>query len=266
MASSNAAAETPPPIVDAHFITVDDVITPEQLLRSRERLITSFLLYNGRSNEEISELFNIYRSSSGETRAMCAALEEHLVAVPFMAAREPIANSAARAHKHQVQAEATLRSLYRSSGEKLRRINLLKNASLVFFTAAAAISAGMATLNAARWQEAAATPATAAALVFGTLGGWFHSCLKKREGAEEKRREITGLMILGAKIAIDDLNEIRLCASEMSEIAGDEPTLRVRERTAALMIKLRELLSDYRGDTRCCREFVVDTIIKHFNY
>lgn len=269
--ASPSPAETSAANSDAHYITVDKVISPEQLLRSRERLVTSFLLPNSRRNEDLSELFNIYRTSSADTSAMSAALEEHLGAAPLTAAaREPLADSAARAHKHQVHAEEQLRSLHSSSGERLRRINVLKNVSLVFFTAAASISAGMAALNAAWGQEAAVTPAAAAALVFGTLGGWFHSRLKKREGAEEKRREIAGLMISGAKIAIQVLNEIRSCASDMefiSKSSGEErSTLQVRKKMAALKTKLQQLQIDYRGDALCYRELVVDRIIKNFNH
>ncbi|XP_047942595.1 UPF0496 protein 1-like [Salvia hispanica] len=158
-----------------------------------------------------------------------------------------------------------LRSLDKAFAQKLHRIAAYKKVSAVFFTAAAVICVWAAAANADSNRPAAAA-AAAASVLFGALGTWIQSLLKKRERAVESRKETLGVMIIGAKIAVKDLSSVHVVArrlqfeaESLSETVDDHG-----EKVAALEKCFEELLGkvdDYRGDMKWVKRVVIQSSI-----
>lgn len=108
-----------------------------------------------------------------------------------------------------------LQPLEIAAEDELDGLSYWKKVSAVFFTAAAATSAAFAAANANLKRPALSATAAAASVVFGALGRWANSRLKKREGVVKRRKEIIRVMIVGAKIAIKDLSKIYVLARRL---------------------------------------------------
>lgn len=271
------AAETSVANPNAHF-TIE--VNSDQ---TNQDILTSFLDSN--NHEELYAFAHIYYANTLKPNEFCAALEQLLHeacrnnggGASSEGARSAIHGffkELRRVYSQQVTMREQLQPLETAAADELDSVNYWKKVSAVFCTAGAATCAAVAGANATLKQPAVAAAAAAASVMFAALGKWVNSLLKKKENAVNRRREIVGVMIMGAKIAISDLTNIyalaRRChfdVGSISELVADGGVTDLREKLTALDKSFGELRGrandGYGRDMSWVREVLLQTIIRH---
>lgn len=272
------AAETSGPNTNVHF-TVE--VNSDQ---TNQDFFTAFLDNN--NHEELYAFAHINYANTLKTNDFCPALEQLLHearcniggGTSSEGARSAIHGffkELRRVYSQQVTMREQLQQLETSAVDELEGVNYWKKVSAVFCTAGAATCAAVAGANATLKQPEVAAAAAAASVMFAALGKWVNSLLKKKENAVNKRREIVGVMIMGAKIAISDLANIYVLArrchfdvGSISEFVAGGGATELREKLTALVKSFRELQGrandGYGRDMSSVREVLLQTIIRQY--
>ena len=141
--------------------------------------------------------------------------------------------------------EKTLKSKDQSFCKQLRSIGVSKKASAVLFTAAAVICAAAAAANANANTKRAS-------LLFGAVGKWVHSVLNKRERVVRRNKEVTELMIMGAKVGMKDVDSIHTVAQSLLEGSFS-------------FQDLLDKIDYYGGEMKWVKQLVLQSITKHLD-
>ncbi|XP_057795988.1 UPF0496 protein At4g34320-like [Salvia miltiorrhiza] len=241
-----------------------EVNSYEQQLQTNQKFVMAFqdLPKNLTNNEKLLEFFGNYYADTLKTPEFCATLRQRLNPTnnspsSLEVSDDDFFHDLSCFYRQQLMMRVTLRSLDDSFNEKLDRINTWKKVSAVLFTAAAAIAATVAAVNANTNKPAAAT-AAAVSILLVALGKWINSLMRKRESGVKKQKQIIGVMIIGARITMKDLSNIYVLSRRLQfEIDSmSETVANINKRIQ----NLRDKAVDYSGNLNWTRQLVLQSI------
>lgn len=215
------------------------------------------------NNQKLLEFVDNHYVETLNTPDLCAAVQRRLNPTNNHQSDDPFDNflrDLSWLHKQQLMMRVTLHSFDKTLAEKLDSIAALKKASCALFTAAAVVSACLATADAKSRKPAAA--AAGASILFCGVGKWVHMLLDRRERAVVKQKETIGAMVLGAKSIIKHVSDIYAVARRLQLETG---SLSETGDDAAVKKVFQELQGKalvYSQDMKWVKQVVIQTIIK----